>query len=156
MEEVSEPLNSTAMELDTSEVESEMFKDKSRSSINESLEAIGASPIKTHSMPKHPRLSYASQKLDRSISSFKETFTAAIGVSESDIPTEQSSLTKESVFELRKKANDLDKLTEQMKAKLSIQTITHRGKVQILTLTQESWTIAFAFNYFGVSVYAVS
>ena len=42
-----------------------------------------------------------------------------------------------------------------MKAKLSIETITHREKVQILTLTPESWTIAFASNYFGVSVYAV-
>ena len=39
--------------------------------------------------------------------------------------------------------------------KLSIETITQREKFQILTLTPESWTTAFASKYFWVSVYAI-
>ncbi len=42
-----------------------------------------------------------------------------------------------------------------MKAKLSIETINQREKFQIITQPPESWTFAFASNYFGVSEYAV-
>ena len=44
-------LDSTAMDFSTSEIESDVAKKESRDSLNKSLESIGGSPIKTHSMP---------------------------------------------------------------------------------------------------------
>ena len=38
---------------DVEELESSFSKEKDRAALNESLESIGASPIKMHSMPKH-------------------------------------------------------------------------------------------------------
>ena len=53
------------------------------------------------------------------------------------------------------KASDLDKLTEQMREKLTTGTTTYEEKVQILNLAPESWTIRKAASYFGVSEYQV-
>ena len=63
--------------------------------------------------------------------------------------------TAKSVKELEKKASDLDKITEEIRGKLTVGTVTYREKVQILTLIPESWTIKYASNYFGVSEYLV-
>ena len=61
----------------------------------------------------------------------------------------------ESVQEMKIKASDLDKLTEQMREKLTTGTTTYEEKVQILNLAPESWTIRKAASYFGVSEYQV-
>ena len=78
-------LNSNPKDLKISEVESAVLKSKSRGSINESLEAIGVSPIKTHSMPKHRQISYANAKLDGAVGIFKQSFATAVGINESDL-----------------------------------------------------------------------
>ena len=141
-------LNSIAMDLEISEVESAASKSESRGSINESLEAIGFSPIKTQSMPKHRRISYANAKLDRAVGTFKQSFATAVGINESDLVLNRKDTADKSVKELEKKASDLDKITEEMQEKLTVGTLTYREKVQILTLIPESWTIKYASNYF--------
>ena len=148
-------LNSTAMDFEISEVDSAVSKSKTRGDINESLEAIGVSPIKTHSMPKHRRISYANAKLDNAVGTFKQSFATAVGINESDLVLNEKYKADKSVKALEKKASDLDKITEEMREKLTVGTLTYRKKVQILTLIPESWTIKFASNYFGVSEYLV-
>ena len=60
---------------------------------------------------------------------------------------------------IKRKASDLDKLTEQMREKLTLGSTTSEEKMKILTLTPESWSIVKAsvvFLCFGVSHQASS
>ena len=136
---------------DVEELESSLSKEKNRAALNESLESIGASPIKTHSMPKHRRISYANEKINRTFGKMKETFASAIGVEVGEFSSQQE---PESVSrEFEKKAADLDKLTDEIRVKL--QHCDYRHKVQMLTFTPESWSIKYASDYFKVSEYLI-
>lgn len=76
--------------------------------MNRSLESIGGSPIKTHSMPKHRRVSYVNEKLDRTVGCLKRSFAAAVGVEESSLVAENEECSRGSVSEEMKiKASDL-------------------------------------------------
>ena len=57
--------------------------------------------------------------------------------------------------EMKTKASDLDRLTEQMREKLVLESTTSEEKIKILTLTPESWSIVKAASYFGVSEYLI-
>ena len=63
----SQELNSSSMDFELTKIESDVSKSKARDQLNESLESIGSSPIKTHIMPKHRRVSYASERLIKTI-----------------------------------------------------------------------------------------
>ena len=53
----------------------------------------------------------------------------------------------------KKKANDLDQLTTLMKEKLKVEPL--KRKIQILTLTPESWSRKYASEYFEVSEHLI-
>ena len=57
------------------------------------LEAIGESPVKTHGMPRHRRLSYANAKFDKTARAIKQRISSAIGASATEItlPSEEPS-----------------------------------------------------------------
>ena len=84
------------MDFSTSEIESDVAKKESRDSLNKSLESIGGSPIKTHSMPKHRRISYANEKLNRTVGCLKRSFAAAVGAEESSLISGNEEFSKES------------------------------------------------------------
>eukprot|EP00112_Aurelia_sp_Birch-Aquarium-sp1_P011990 Seg2516.6 transcript_id=Seg2516.6/GoldUCD/mRNA.D3Y31 product="hypothetical protein" protein_id=Seg2516.6/GoldUCD/D3Y31 len=153
----SEPEEVPCMEVDresgedVEELESSYSKEKDRTALNESLESIGASPIKTHNMPKHRRISYANEKINRTVGKMRETFASAIGVEVGDFSSKQEPDCTSKEFE--KKAIDLDKLTEAMREKLP--NSDYRHKIQLLTLTPESFSIKYASNYFQVSEYLI-
>ena len=135
-------LDSTTTEYSTSDIDSDEARKQSRESLNNCLQSIGATPIKTHSMAKHRRVSYVNEKLQRS-------FAAAVGVEEN---SSGRPVTSE---EVKTKASDLDKLTEQMREKLTLGSTTSEEKIKILTLTPESWSIVEAVLFFGVSEYLI-
>ena len=143
------------MDFSTSKIELDFTKNESRESLNKSLQSIGLSPIKTHSMPKYRRISYANEKLDRTVGYFKQSFAAAVAVEENSLVLGNEEFSAESVQEFKRKTSDLDKLTEQIREKLTTGITTYEEKVQILTLTPESWTIQKIASYFGVSEYQV-
>ena len=96
-------------------------------------------------------ISYANEKINRTIGKMKETFASAIGVEVGEFPSQQEPDCASKEFE--KKAIDLDKLTEATREKLPHSDYRH--KVQLLTLTPESWSIKYASNYFQVSEYLI-
>ena len=49
--------------------------------------------------------------------------------------------------EMKTKASDLDRLTEQIREKKTLGSTTFEEKVKILTLTTESWSIVKAASY---------
>ena len=146
---------SDTVDADISEIESSVSQSEKRSNLNRSLETMDISPIKTHSMPKHRRVSYATSKLEKTVDRFKKSFAAAANIEEWHLPSIQERKNENISESIRVKANDLEKLTEKIKEKLQNSTLNNREKVQILTLTPESWTVAYASSFFGVSEYLV-
>eukprot|EP00795_Rhopilema_esculentum_P014565 gene14565-5637_t len=73
----------------------------------------------------------------------KQSFAAAVGVQKEKIMEPEAPHLSRIVMT---KANDFDKLMEQIRDKLS--TVSSREKVQLLTLTPESWSIKEASSYF--------
>ncbi len=58
---------------------------EARSSLNESLDSLSASPMKTHGLPKHRCISYAAENFERTMVRVKENFAGAIGVDAEEI-----------------------------------------------------------------------
>ena len=144
-----ENANDSDNEMDFSEIENEVAQSSIRSKINESFEAIGESPIKIHSMPKHRRLTYANKKLDKAAKLVQRHVATAIGVSENEISLPVGNISAE----IEQKAQDLDHLMEEVKTQMAVSTF--RMKIQLLTLTPKSWSINYAASFFHVSRYLV-
>ena len=138
-------------DIDIGAVEAAVHKTESRENLNKSLESLDESPIKTHSFPKHRRVTYAKKKLSSVVNNLKSSFATAIGVEESLFAVNEPPTSVDSNDTI--KARDLDALTEQIKEKLA--TASFQQKVQLLTLAPESWTIKYAAEYFQVSEYLV-
>eukprot|EP00795_Rhopilema_esculentum_P008508 gene8508-biopygen9552 len=136
-------------EMDFSEIENEVAQSSICSKINESFEAIGESPIKTHGMPKHRHLTYANQKLDKAAKLVQHHVATAIGVSANEISLPVGDVPAE----IEQKAQDLDHLMEEVTDQMAVSTF--RRKIQLLTLTPKSWTINHAASFFDVSRYLV-
>ena len=98
------------------------------------------------------KVSYAREKVGKTMSTLKRSFTTAIGIEEEDLcETENTKLSDKQ--KENEKANDLDDLMVQIKDKLP--SCDYGTKIQVLTLTPESWSRNFAADFFGVSEYLV-
>ena len=72
-----------------------------------------------------------------------------LNVQQSELETTDNSTEVDSEQDMNQKANDLDKLVELMKEKLKVSN--KREKIQILTLTPESWSLRKTAKEFKVS-----
>jgi len=138
-------------EANITEIESEFMQDSLSDHLNGSLEAIDESPVKTHGMPKHRRLSYANAKFDKTSRAIKQHISSAIGASATEIslPSEEPS----SSVGIEQKAKDLDQVMEDVKSQVAVSTF--RRRIQLLTLAPKSWTIRYTAGYFDISRYLV-
>ena len=68
----------------------------------------------------------------------KRSFAAAVGVDENSLTVANEGFSEEFADEVKIMAADLDRLTEQMREKLTTGTSTSEEKVQILTFTPDS------------------
>ena len=57
--------------------------------------------------------------------------------------------------EMKTKASDLDRLTEQIREKKTLGSTTFEETIKTLTITTESWSIVKAASYFSVSEYLI-
>ena len=89
-------------------IKSDFMQDSLSGQLNGSLEAIDESPAKTHCMPKHGRLSYASAKFDKTARAIKHHNSSAIGApgTEISLPSEEPS----GSVGIEQKAKDLDQV----------------------------------------------
>ena len=118
---------------------------------NTSLEQLAVSPLKTHSLAKQRKISEAKSKLGRACSSIEERVAAAIDV-ESD-QLKRKDPRANIPISIQAKATDLDTLTYLMKEKLK--TSDYKTKIQVLTLTPESWSRRQAAEFFEESEYSI-
>ena len=106
------------------------------------------SPLKTHSLSKQRKISEAKSKLGRACSSIEERVAAAI-----DVESDQKDPRANIPISIQAKATDLDTLTYLMKEKLK--TSDYKTKIQVLTLTPESWSRRQAAEFFEESEYSI-
>ena len=114
-----------------------------KSVLNKSASLLGISPLK--SVGKRDRLGYGKQKVKK----FKESLTGLV-TSACDLEKEDIS---SDVDNECTKCIELDRLVEAMKEKLTVSS--KEEKVQILTLTPESWSIETTCNEFSISEHVV-
>ena len=101
--------------------------------MNNSLTAIGVSPVTLHGKPKDCRIPTAKTKLNYAMDKLQEGFANVyVPIDDLKCHNVQSKLSKE----ICDKANDLDHLLDAMKVKLT--TADYKTKLQILTLVPRS------------------
>ena len=103
----------------SSEAEEDPFEKHPKIDLGDSLQSISISRIKTDSMPKHVKVSYARVKVSKAtstLSTLQGSFATAIGIEEDLCKTENTKLSDKQ-NENEKKAKDLD-LMVQIKEKL--------------------------------------
>ena len=76
----------------SSEAEEDPFEKHPKIDFGDSLQSISISRIKTDSMPKHVKVSYASKKVGEAMSTLKWSFATAIGIGEDLCTTENTKL----------------------------------------------------------------
>ena len=64
----------------SSEAEEDPCEKHPKIDLGDSLQSISISPIKTDSMPKHVKVSYACEKVGKAMSTLKRSFATAIGI----------------------------------------------------------------------------
>ena len=117
-EEKGQSTSSKQINDNTYQVETDDKQGQSREIMNQSLQALGESPLKTHALPPHQRVSYAKRKVEGAIGSLKQSFAKAVGIDEYELMKKDShEVLKEETLQ---KAEDLDKLMEAVKVKLAL------------------------------------
>jgi len=129
----------------------EIARDSAKEVINSSFEELSISPIKLHAMPTQSKVSHIKTKLDRAKSTVEETALKAANV-EKDI-FKRKDPQSFCILEIKAKAADFDNLLSCMKEK--IKDADYKRKIQILTLTPDSWSREAAAEFFNVSEYAI-
>ena len=127
--------------------EHDMSASSSKDSINISLGELDVSPLKLHSIPPHSKVIQGKRKLKQATAAFSSKVASALQLQSSDL-LEEKEPTKTSET-LKQDSNDLKHLVNLMKEK--VKASTRRRKIQILTLTPESWSIRKAAKEFQVS-----
>ena len=139
-------------DFDATEIEQEEARDAARDQMNTSFEELAVSPIKTHSLSKQRKISEAKSKIDRVCASIQERVTSTINVESADLKHKDPRAKIPPLIQA--KATDLDTLTYLMKEKLKTSD-DYKTKIQVLTLTPESWSRKQAAEFFDVSEYSI-
>ena len=125
----------------------DMSASSSKDSINISLGERDVSPLTLHSIPPHSKVIQGKRKLKQTTAAFSSKVTSALQLQRSDLLEEKEPTKSSEIVE--QESNDLTHLVNLMKEK--VKASTRRRKIQILTLTPESWSIRKAAKEFQVS-----
>jgi hypothetical protein len=123
-------------DLDITDIQQDLARDAARDVMNTSFEGPAVSPIKTHSVSKQRKISEARINIDRVCASIEERVAAGIDVDSTELKRKDPRTTIPS--SIQAKATDLDTLTYLMKENLK--TSDYKTKIQVLTITPESWS----------------
>ena len=119
-----------------------------RKKLNTSLDTMGISPLHLHGVAQHTQASSAKNKLDRAVEVL-ETLIAYVVITDQLVSSESVHV----ISETEQKASELDRLLSLVKEKST--TATYSEKIQILTLTPDSWSHRYCAEHFNVSEYRI-
>ena len=117
--------------------------------MNSILNEIELILIKVHVVPGRMKVAHGKRKLAQVNNEVSKRLATILNVPQSESETTDNSIEVDSEQDMNQKANDLDKLVELMKEKLKVSN--KREKIQILTLTPESWSLRKTAKEFKVS-----
>ena len=111
---------------------------ENRDVMNSTLNELELTPFKVHAVPGHMKVAHGKRKLAQ-VNNVSKRLATILNVQQSELKSTENSIEVDSEQDMNQKANDLDKLVELMKEKLKVSN--KREKIQILTLTPESWSL---------------
>ena len=118
-----------------------------KDSLDATLHELDVSPLKLHAVPKHSVVSHGKRKINQAHESLLKKVATVLDVDEEDLAPDDTEDAK--TTEIKLKVQDLDHLIYLMKEKLKV--ANRRQRIQILTLTPNSWTLRKAAQEFKVS-----
>ena len=121
-------------DVEQNESDNEYSCEMPKKKLSTSLDTMGISPVHLHKVVQHSQASTAKNKLDRAVEVLKTSMSDAYVVSTDQLASSES---VNVISETEQKASELDRLHNLMKEKLT--TTTYSEKIQILTLTPDSW-----------------
>lgn len=126
-------------------------KKKDHGELNESLISCGLSPLRLHGITAHRKVPTGKRKLKQAKIALRKKVACTLDLEEKALLSENSS--SEDDDEIKRKASEFDRLMEMVKEKLP--QISHREKIQLLTLIPESWSRKKIIETFSVTEYQV-
>ena len=108
---------------------------------------LDLSPVKLHSMPHQSLVKQGKRKIEQASFELTKRVASILDVDQNILS--RSGEDQSPCMEVEQKAQDLDYLVSLMKDKMKC--ATRRQKIQILTITQRSWSLRKAANEFQVS-----
>ena len=136
--------------VEQNEADNDYFCETPRKKLNIRLDTMGISPVHLHGVAQHSWASTAKNKLDRAVEVLKTSMSDAYVVSTDQLASSES---VNVISETEQKASELDCLHNLMTEKLT--TAMHSERIQILTLTPDSWSRQYCAEHFNVSEYLV-
>ena len=111
---------------------------ENRDVMNSTLNELELTPFKVHAVPGHMKVAHGKWKLAQVNNEVSKRLATILNIQQSKLQRTDNSNEVDSKQDMNQKANDLDKLAELMKENLRYQI--RQKKIQILTLTAESWS----------------
>ena len=111
---------------------------ENRDVMNSTLNELELKPFKVDAVIGHTKVAQGKWKLAQVNNEVSERSATILNVQQSKLESTDNSIEVDSEQDMNQKANDVDKLVELMKEKLKVSN--KREKIQILTLTPESWS----------------
>ena len=111
---------------------------ENRDVMNSTLNELELTPFKVHAVPGHMKVAHGKRKLAQVNNEVSKRLATILNIQQSKLQRTDNSNEVDSKQDMNQKANDLDKLAELMKENLRYQI--RQKKIQILTLTAESWS----------------
>ena len=122
---------------------------ENRDVMNSTLNQLELTPFKVHAIPGHMKVAHGKRKLAQVNNEVSKRLAAILNVQQSELESADNSTEIDSKQDMNQRKNYLDKLVELMKEKLKVSN--KREKIQILTLTPESWSLRKTAKEFKVS-----
>ena len=129
------------------EFENDISFQEDKHSLAKTLTSLDVSPIKMHSLPRCSRLQHGKRKAQQVNEAISKKMATVLSIEHEAI--ECNSGDDGESGDLKEKASDLDHLVGLIKEKLRVSS--RREKMQLLTLTPDSWTLRKASHEFHVS-----
>ena len=137
-------------EKETEDLINTSKQNEAQQTLNASLNLVGESPLSLHSIPKRQKPNVCKRKLVKAKQSLASRMCEVADISIQDVtPMQADDITTKERKELEQLRSNSTELMTQLKRKFDSSFTSYREKLQILTLTPSSWSIAETSQFFN-------
>lgn len=136
---------SSSTDSDVKEMNCSLDTSETLSNFNESLQSIGESPVKFHSMPSASKITYGKRKLVQINDTYRAKMSNILKLSDKEVLLDQK------YEENQNKVVSFDNMILKMKEKICNSNSTRAEKIQILTMAPSNWSKRKTMEEFSVT-----